>query len=258
MDEGFAGKVVLVTGADSGIGAATADRLAERGTVVYRTDLEFDPDRPTAGDPPRGSEGALRLDVRSEADWERATSHILEREGRLDALVHSAGISSASPLMATGLEEWRRVLETNLDGTFLAIRQGVRAMRESGGAIVVLGSVSGIRPSAGAAAYCTSKAGVGMLVRSAAKECRELGLPVRVNAVSPGGVRTPLWRVMRFFQDLVKECGSEEAAFDSMESHGGGRFADPAEVAAAIAFLLSDEARHITGVELVVDGGYGL
>jgi NAD(P)-dependent dehydrogenase (short-subunit alcohol dehydrogenase family) len=129
-------------------------------------------------------------------------------------------------------------------------------MGESGGSIVAIGSVSGVRPSAGAAAYSTSKAGVGMLVRAAARECQELGVPVRVNAVSPGGVKTPLWRGMDFFSDLVERHGSEEAAFAAMEEHGGHRFAEPEEVAEAVAFLLSDAARHITGVELPVDGGY--
>jgi NAD(P)-dependent dehydrogenase (short-subunit alcohol dehydrogenase family) len=255
MNEVFDGKVVLVTGAASGIGAACADRLEKRGAVVYRADLDFDPG---PGDSPGGAGERLdfRLDVRLEADWERLATAILDSRGRLDGMVHAAGISDASALADTSLEEWRRVLETNLDGTFLAIRQGMLSMGESGGSIVAIGSVSGVRPSAGAAAYCTSKAGVGMLVRAAAKECRELDIPVRVNAVSPGGVKTPLWRGMDFFRDLVERHGSEEAAFAAMEGHGGHRFAEPEEVAEAVAFLLSDAAAHITGVELTVDGGY--
>ncbi|NIQ81710.1 MAG: SDR family NAD(P)-dependent oxidoreductase, partial [Anaerolineae bacterium] len=106
---------------------------------------------------------------------------------------------------------WRRVLATNLDGTFLAIKHGVRAMRDAGGAIVVVGSASGIRPAAGATAYSTSKAAVSMLVRAAAKECREGKLPIRINVVSPAGVRTPMWRAMPFFQDLIRQHGSEDA-----------------------------------------------
>lgn len=256
MADDFVGKVVLVTGAGSGIGAAAAEVLTRRGATVFRADLRFDREGTTGGEAAAEAPGSLRLDVRDERDWDEAVATILGSEGRLDALVHSAGISGASPLIETSLQEWRRVLETNLDGTFLAIRCGVRAMRERGGTIVALGSVSGIRPSAGAAAYNTSKAGVGMLVRSAAKECRELGIPVRVNVVSPAGVKTPLWRTMAFFRDLVDEHGSEQAAFVAMESHGGGRFAEPGEVAEVVAFLLSDAARHITGVELTVDGGY--
>jgi len=155
----------------------------------------------------------IRLDVREEEGWERAVSEVLESQGHLDVLVHAAGIAAASPLAETTLAEWRRVLSTNLDGSFLAIKHGVQAMREAGGAIVVIGSASGIRASAGAAAYSTSKAAVSMLVRSAAKECRESGIPVRINTVSPGGVKTPLWRAMPFFRDLVELHGSEDGAF---------------------------------------------
>ena len=183
---------------------------------------------------------------------------MLENEGKLDVLVHAAGIAAASPLADTSLAEWRRVLATNLDGTFLAIRHGIRAMRESGGAIVVIGSASGIKPSAGAAAYSTSKAAVGMLVRAAAKECRQEKLPIRINAVSPGGVKTPLWHEMSFFSDLVELHGSEDAAFAAMEAHGGDRFAEPEQVAEGVLFLVSDAAGHITGVELPLDDGYTL
>lgn len=243
------GRVTLVTGAASGIGRATAELLASRGAVVHRADLE-----PT--------EGGLLLDVRKEEDWEEAVEAILGEHGRLDILVHSAGISAASPLAETTLEAWRRVLATNLDGSFLAVKHGLRAMtadgREEGdaGAIVLVGSASGIRPSAGAAAYSTSKAGVGMLVRAAAKECREAGLPVRINAVSPAGVKTPMWSTMPFFRDLVEEHGSEEAAFAALEEAGGDRFAGPGDIARIIAFLASDAAGEVNGAELPVDGGY--
>ncbi|MCK5489554.1 MAG: SDR family oxidoreductase, partial [Gemmatimonadetes bacterium] len=92
----------------------------------------------------------------------------------------------------------------------------------------------------------------------AAKECRESGIPVRINTVSPGGVKTPLWRAMPFFRDLVELHGSEDGAFAAMETHGGDRFAEPDEIAQSVLFLVSDAASHITGVELPVDGGYVL
>jgi NAD(P)-dependent dehydrogenase (short-subunit alcohol dehydrogenase family) len=245
----LSGRIALVTGAASGIGEATARALVEAGAVTYRSDLE---------QAKPGSPTSLRLDVREEADWEAAVGTILGQEGRLDVLVHSAGVSGASPLADTTLEEWRRVLRTNLDGTFLALKHGIRAMRPTGGAIVVIGSVSGIHPSAGAAAYSTSKAAVGMLVRTAAKEVRDAQPPIRINALSPGGVRTPLWRSMAFFEGLVAQLGSEEAAFEAMEEHGGDRFAHPADIANVVRFLVSDGARHITGVDLPVDAGYVL
>ncbi|MCL7971940.1 MAG: SDR family oxidoreductase [marine benthic group bacterium] len=255
MNRTLDGRVALVTGAASGIGAATAELLSQQGATTYRADLAV------SGSADRASwqtapDTELQLDVREETDWDRATATVLEREGRLDILVHCAGIAAASPLADTSLAEWRRVMATNLDGAFLATRHGIRAMGAAGGAIVLVGSVSGIQPSAGAAAYSTSKAGVGMLARAAAKECRELGLPVRVNAVSPGGVKTPLWEAMPFFRDLVEKHGSSRAAFEAMEAHGGDRFAEPEQVARAILFLVSDAADHVTGVELPVDDGY--
>ena len=249
--------MALVTGAASGIGAATARLLAEHGAVTYCADLEvLDSADPTGQ--AVSPTGWIRLDVREEADWERAVATVIERQGHLSILVHAAGIAFASPLADTTLAEWRHVLATNLDGSFLAIKHGIRAMRDTGGAIVAIGSASGIRPSAGAAAYSTSKAAVGMLVRTAAKECREHEAPVRINAVSPGGVRTPLWRTMSFFGDLVASHGSEEAAFAAMEAHSGDRFAEPEQIAQAVLYLVSDSASHITGIELPVDDGYTL
>jgi NAD(P)-dependent dehydrogenase (short-subunit alcohol dehydrogenase family) len=150
------------------------------------------------------------------------------------------------------------VLAINLDGAFLATKHGIRVMQKRGGCIVHVGSASGIRPAAGAAAYSTSKAALRMLVQTAAKECRQAGLPIRVNVVSPAGVKTSMWRTMPFFQELVREHGSENAAFAAMTKAGGGEFVEPEAVARVACFLLTDAARHITGVDLLVDDGYVL
>jgi NAD(P)-dependent dehydrogenase (short-subunit alcohol dehydrogenase family) len=226
--------------------------------MIYATDLsEPDIDEQSVGGAAQNNWMNLTLDVRSEVAWEQAINMVTQESGRLDVLVHAAGVSSASPLPETSFDEWRRVLSTNLDGTFLAIRHGIRALRTSGGAIVVLGSASGIRPSAGAAAYSTSKAAVSMLVRAAAKECRENQLPIRINTVSPGGVRTPLWETMPFFQDLIRQHGSPDEAFAALEAESG-RFLEPEEVAQSVLFLVSDASAHVTGVEFAVDDGYVL
>jgi NAD(P)-dependent dehydrogenase (short-subunit alcohol dehydrogenase family) len=132
-------------------------------------------------------------------------------------------------------------------------------MQATAGSIVHVSSASGIKAAAGACAYSASKAGLCMLSRTAAKECRDHRIPVRVNTVCPGGVKTPMWTTMPFFQDLVRKTGSEEAAFESLAGGvAGGRFSEPADVVNAILFLVSDAARYVTGIDLVVDGGYVL
>ncbi|MCY3003057.1 MAG: SDR family oxidoreductase [Planctomycetota bacterium] len=249
----FEERVCFVTGAASGIGAAVSRALVSEGARVVLADLDRAGAERLARELGPGAL-ALQLDVRREEDWERAFEASERTFGRLDGLVHCAGISAGSPLVDTELSEWRRVLETNLDGAFLAVRAALRRLA-GGGSIVLIGSASGIRPAAGAAAYSASKAALAMLARTAAKEARERKL--RVNVVSPAGVKTALWRQMPFFVELVRQHGSEDAAFAAL-CGPGERFAEPGEVAAAVLFLLSDAAAHLTGVELPVDGGYTL
>jgi NAD(P)-dependent dehydrogenase (short-subunit alcohol dehydrogenase family) len=252
----FTDKVALVAGAGSGIGAAVVARLAAAGAQIYCADLNFHAAEVVAA-AARGA-SAVALDVREESAWAAVIAAILAGSRPLNVLVNCVGVSAATPLADTTLAEWRHVLATNLDGAFLGTKHGIRAMSAAGGVIVHVGSASGIRPAAGAAAYCTSKAGLGMLVRTAAKECRDAGLSIRINLVSPAGVRTPMWRSMPFFQDLTRQLGSEEAAYDAMTQSGGGRFIEPDAVARVVCFLASDDAQYLTGVELPVDDGYVL
>lgn len=253
------GKSVIVTGAASGIGQATALRLGEEGARVQVTDLDGAGAERVAGTVrSRGGEAVGRsLDVTSEDQWEAAVEAVVEEWESLDLLVANAGISHAAPLTETSLSEWRRIHEVNLDGLFLGLKHGVRAMREStrGGRIVVVSSASGMKAVPGAAAYCSSKAAGRVLARSVALECAADG--IRVNTVVPAGVITPMWEAMPFFQELVRERGSEAAAWEALAAGTPlGRFADPDEIASAILFLCSDEADYMTGAELVVDGGY--
>jgi len=252
--------VAVITGAASGIGAAVARELARAGHRAWCVDRDAEGTRRTAREirDAGGEAEVVELDVTDEDGWDR-----LESAARHDAppvaLVHCAGISAASPLAGTTLEEWRRVLSVNLDGAFLAVRFGIRTMGERGGAIVLVGSAAGIRPPPGAAAYATSKAGLSALARAAAKECRASGTPVRVNVVSPGAVRTPIWRSMPFFGELVRRLGSEDAAFAEMAgADGSTALAEPEQVARVIRFLVAEEAAHVTGVELPADDGWSL
>jgi NAD(P)-dependent dehydrogenase (short-subunit alcohol dehydrogenase family) len=257
----FSGRVALVTGAASGIGAATAALLAGEGATVYCADVNGQGAGEQAAALVRAGAAAVAvsLDVTMEASWAEVVGRAVRDQGGLDVLVNSAGISHAAPLADLSLSDWRRVFAVNVDGTFLGLKHAVPVLAARAGNVVNVSSVSGVRAAAGAAAYSTSKAAVAMLTRAAAKECRERSLPVRVNAVAPAGVTTPLWRTMPFFQDLVRELGSEAAAFDTMAGpEGRDRFATAEDVARAILFLASDDARTITGVELVVDRGYVL
>ncbi len=251
------GKTALITGAGSGIGRATAELFAAEGARVAATDL--DAGRVEAVAERIRDEGgdcfARVLDVRLEADWTAAIADVVERWGGLDVLVANAGISFAKPIADMSLEEWRRVQSVNLDGAFLATKYGVQAMRQrGGGSIVIVSSASGIKASAGASAYCASKAAVRQLARAVALECAGDG--IRVNTVVPAGVVTPMWEDMPFFPQLARERG-EAGAWQALAAGTPlGRFADPTEIAAGILFLASDESSYVTGTDLVMDGGY--
>ena len=249
----FEGAVALITGAASGIGAATATRLAAGGAKkLILVDQDEDRMRDFAFSLP--CERQLIVgDVTQEQLWEEA-----DLTGLTDAVVN-AGIGEGAPIEEMRLADWRRVMAVNLDGAFLTLQSAMRAIRAGGqgGAIVLTASVAGLKAEPGIAAYGASKAAVIHLARIAAKE--GAAHRIRVNAIAPGGVETPIWTAVPFFQELVKSSGSEEAAYRAMATGTPlGRFAQPAEIAAQIAFLLSDAAAFVTGACLVADGGYSL
>mgnify|MGYP003663746256 FL=1 len=259
MSDSSSPGVVLITGAASGIGLATARRLAADGARALIL-LDRDGEALNAlGDELNDGPALLlcRQDVTDEAAWDGIEHGIRHHWQGLDAVVVNAGISEAGPIADLSFEAWRRVLSVNLDGAFLTLRAGMRLLRE-GGAAVVVSSASAVKAEPGIAAYAASKAALLQLARVAAKEAAPRG--IRVNAILPGGVETPIWRTMPFFADLVAETGSEQAAFDRMAGFATplGHYARPDEIAAQIAFLLSGAARSITGAALTVDGGYTL
>lgn len=254
--------VALVTGAASGIGLAIARRLAPRATggllLLDRDEAALDAAADQLIDPPERV-STLPIDVADEARWEVVRQFIEAHYGRLDWAVVNAGVTHAAPITDTASVDWRRVMSVNLDGAFLTLRTVMPFMRANadGGAIVVIASAAGLKAEPGIAAYGASKAGVLQLMRVAAKEGAPDG--VRVNAIAPGGVETPMWRDAPFFQDMVREEGSERAAFDRMAQMATplARFAQADDIARLTEMLLVDAA-PITGATLVADGGYTL
>jgi 2-keto-3-deoxy-L-fuconate dehydrogenase len=250
----FTDAIILVTGAASGIGAAVASELAAGGArKLILSDRDEDRLRDFAFSLPCERQ-MLIGDVADPDLWGNA-----DLTGLTHAVVN-AGIGAGAPIEELSFEEWRRVLSINLDGAFLTLQAAMRAIRAggAGGAIVLTASAAGVKAEPGIAAYGASKAAVIHLARIAAKEGASAN--IRVNAIAPGGVETPIWAALPFFEDLVKSSGSEEAAFKAL---GGmatplGRYARPEEIAAQIAFLLSDRASFTTGACLVSDGGYSL
>ena len=253
-DLDFGGRTALITGAASGIGAASARWLDRHGIAkLVLVDREA------------AALSALTVDcdtrrmvgdVADPAFWEGIEGDL----PKLDSAVINAGVASGGAIVEVPFAEWRRVMAVNLDGGFLALRTALRAMRAGGrgGSIVLTASVGGLKAEPGTAAYGASKAAVIQLARVAAKESADAG--IRVNAIAPGGVDTPIWDQLPFFQALVAEHGGREAAIAAMAGMATplGRYATADEIAGQIGFLLSDMAATITGAALVSDGGYSL
>jgi NAD(P)-dependent dehydrogenase (short-subunit alcohol dehydrogenase family) len=246
----MSGKVALVTGAASGIGSACALRFAEEGAVVAGFDVADKQDERwrAACDKAAGSHYAVG-DVRDDARLAAAVGEVRERFGRIDVLVNSAGTPGGGPVHLVEPEEFDRVIDINLKGTFLACRHVLRVMLEQeSGSIVNIASIEGLQGCEGGSSYNASKGGVVLLTRSMAMDYARKG--IRVNAVCPGFIETPM------FDAVWTMGGLEEVKEKIRDAHQVGRFGKPREIADAALFLASDESAFITGQALAVDGGF--
>lgn len=239
-------KVALITGGASGIGAATAKILLERGWRVAIVDLNVDPAADSAAAHP-DHVLLVQSDVRAPDAPRTACDRAVETWGRLDLLVNCAGVNRHAPLEEVSLEDWNFVVDVNLTATFLFMQAAARHMLAArSGAIVNISSIAGARGNPDRAAYAATKAAINSLTQSGATAWATRG--VRVNAVAPGFTRTQL---VQKFIDSGNIQPSQMTDHTPMR-----RLADPGEIAAAVVFLGSDEASFITGQTLYVDGGY--
>lgn len=247
MSGRVAGKIAIVTGGASGIGAAVAALFYAEGANVTATDIQ-EPGVPSGFK-------FMRHDISSEDDWNRVVSSVVGRFGRLDILVNCAGINGATfgvpqdPEHIT-IEQFRRVMSVNAEGTLLGCRTAIGAMKEHGGAIVNVGSLSSLLALPGMVDYGASKAVIAYLTRAAAADCIRKGYRIRVNSVTPGAVLTPLWDV--FLGDESERTRRMEDVRKTIPMKEWGM---PDDVAYAALYLASDEAKHVTGSDIIVDGG---
>lgn len=247
-------KTCLVTGAASGIGLATARRLAEEGGKVLMTDINAALGEVTANELTRAGLTVrfFRHDVTQPDDWQAAIKAAVDFGGTLDVLVNNAGIAIPDDIESVSAADWRRTQDINVDGVFHGMQLGIAAMKANGGSIINLASIEGFIGEPLAAAYNASKGAVRILAKSAAVHCARSGYKIRINCVCPGFVETPL------IMNAVSTMSAEVAqAFQSkvLSRTPMGRPAQPIEIANMILFLASDEASYITGADMLVDGG---
>jgi NAD(P)-dependent dehydrogenase (short-subunit alcohol dehydrogenase family) len=243
------GKVAFITGAGSGIGFATALRFAREGAIVVGLDRAECPDWKQVQD--AAPAAAFHLaDVRDAAAQNAAVAATVSEYGGVDVLVTAAGIAGGGPVHLVSEEDWQKVQDVNLTGTFLSAKAVLPAMlARRSGSIVTIASVEGIEGAEGGSTYNASKGGVILLTKNLAIDYGRIG--IRANCICPGFIDTPLFR-----QVVGGDAFPAQSRVRIREQHKLGRFGRPEEIAGAALFLASDDASFVTGVALPVDGGY--
>lgn len=254
-----AGKVALVTGGASGLGLAIAALLGREGAITIITDILEDEGPQKAAE--IGADFMLQ-DVANEARWQDVLSQIYEKYGRLDILVNNAGISGNIKGVdpeSTTLEEWQKLQRINGDSVFLGCKYAIGYMRKSGGgSIINMSSIAALVATPFITPYGASKAAVRQLSMSVAMHCATTGSRVRCNTVHPGQIRTPM--LENLFAETARQMGVPQEAVEQtfLERIPMGEFGEPDDIAYMVLFLASDEAKHVTGGQFVVDGGMQL
>jgi len=242
-------KVVIVTGAASGLGAADARLLASHGAKVVLTDINE-----TAGKAVAKEIDAqfVRQDVADEQGWRDLVAGVVRTHGRLDGLVNNAGIAVAANIESTTTDVWRRMLAIHLDATFFGCKYAIAAMKDSGGgSIVNMSSSAALIGLADFLAYSAAKGGIRSMTKSIAIHCRTQKYRIRCNSVHPGSISTPM--VHAALESLSGLKLMEQPDPEAMRLQMG--IGEPNDVAYMVLYLISDESKHITGTEMVVDNG---
>jgi NAD(P)-dependent dehydrogenase (short-subunit alcohol dehydrogenase family) len=242
------GKVAVVTGAASGIGFACAHRFAEEGAFVVGSDIAESESWDRVASAGKGSQFHV-VDVRDEAAQAEMAAKAVEEFGRIDALVTAAGVAGGGPVHLLPLEEWQRVQDINLTGTFLSAKAVLPTMIEQrSGSIITIASIEGLEGGEGGSTYNASKGGVVILTKNLSLDYGRVG--IRANAICPGFIETPMFHSVMDGADFTTQRDRIR------DQHKLGRFGKPEEIAGAAFFLASDDSSFVTGVALPVDGGF--
>jgi NAD(P)-dependent dehydrogenase (short-subunit alcohol dehydrogenase family) len=258
MMDGIKDKVILVTGAASGIGAEISNYLCREGAIVIASDLKRNNVQKRVDELKKqgGRAYSLSLDVTQENDWKEAMNFVRINFNRLDGLVNNAGTFFKAPIEETSLDSFNRIMKVNVSGVFLGVKYAISFFREQAkdnqkptGSIVNLASLAGLLAIKDMGAYCASKAAVRNMTKSIAVECGNNGERIRINSINPGTIKTEM---------TIDGFGAE--FFDEYEEDTlpipFGEYGLPEDVSPAVAFLLSEESEIVTGAEITIDGGW--
>jgi len=248
-------KVAIVTGGASGLGKSSAILLAREGAKIVVTDIDEENGNQVVQQIKYNGGEAIYIeqDVSKENQWEMVIETTLKKFGKLHVVANAAGIGLGGTVEEVSLEDWKNLLDINLNGTFLGTQYGIKGMKETGegGSIINFSSIQGLIGDPNLPAYNASKGGVTIFTKSAALHCAKQGYKIRVNSIHPAYIWTPM------VENFLKSQGDVEEGKKQLESlHPVGHLGEPDDIGYGVVYLASDESKFMTGSELVIDGGY--
>ncbi len=248
-------KVAIVTGGASGLGKSSAKLLAREGAKIVVSDIDEEGGKKVVQQIKEDGGEAIfiKQDVAKEDEWKNVIETTLETYGKLHILANSAGIGLGGTVEDVTLEDWKNLIDINLNGTFLGTKYGIKGMRKTdeGGSIINFSSIEGLIGDPNLPAYNASKGGVTIFTKSAALHCTKQGYGIRINSIHPAYIWTPM------VENFLKAQGDVEEGKKQLESlHPIGHLGEPDDIGYGVVYLASDESKFMTGSELVIDGGY--